>query len=147
METARQAMAVPHHIKSYGLMNAYSGRMQFFSASELVPKKGGVKDFLSSPEKHKIQALTSSEKNQQYFGELFAELEDRFEELKQQLFSRLHETLVDEIELPHGGPLIGDGNKTQCCTCDEPPQGSSLRQATTQKAGQEQGPPSSQACA
>ena len=92
-------MAVPHHIESYGLMNAYSGRMQVFSASRLVLKKGGMKDFLSSPEKHKKQALTSSEKKQQYFGKLFAEIEDRFEELKQQLFSRLRETLVDEIEL------------------------------------------------
>jgi len=119
METARQAMAVPPHIQSYGLLNAYSGRMQVFSASELIPKKGGMKDFLSSPEKHKKQALTSSEKKQQYFSKLFAELEDRFEELKQQLFSRLRETLVDEIELPHEGPLIGDGNKMQCWNCDE----------------------------
>ena len=45
-----------------------------------------------------------------------------FEELKQQLFSRLRETmLVDgEIELPHKGPLIGDGNKMQCWNWDEP---------------------------
>jgi hypothetical protein len=120
METARQAMAVPPYIQSYGLLNAYSGRMQVFSASELIPKKGGMKDFLSSPEKHKKQALTSSEKKQQYFGKLFAELEDRFEELKQQLFSRLRETLVDEIELPHEGPIIGDGNKIQCWNCNEP---------------------------
>ena len=120
METARQAMAVPPHIQSYGLLNAYSGRTQVFSASELIPKKGGMKDFLSSPEKHKKQALTSSEKKQQCFGKLFAELEDRFEELKQQLFSRLRETLVDEIELPHEGPLIGDGSKIQCSNCDEP---------------------------
>ena len=92
----------------------------FFLASELVPKKGGMKGFLSPPEKRTQQALTSSEKKQQYFGKLFAELEDRFKELKQQLFSRLRETLVDEIELPHEGPLIGDGNKMQCWNCDKP---------------------------
>ena len=82
METARQAMAVPHHTESYGFMGAYSGRMQVFSASESVPGKGGMKGFLSSPEKLKKQALTSYEKKQQYFRKLFAELEDRFEELK-----------------------------------------------------------------
>ena len=84
--------------------------MQVFSASESIPGKGGMKGFLSSPEKHKKQALNSSEKKQQYFRKLFAELEDRFEELKQQLFSRLRERRWSmRLIYPMKGHLSGMG--------------------------------------
>ena len=81
MDSTRQAMAVPTHIKSDGLDNAFSGHEQVFSAPKSVPKKGGEKGFHSPPEKRK-NLTTFSEQKQQVIDELVAKFGDWFEETK-----------------------------------------------------------------
>jgi len=112
-------MAVPTHIKSYGLDNAFSGHEQVFSASKSVPKKGGKKDFYSPPEERK-NLTTFSEKKQQVFDELVAEFGDRFEETKQRFLSQLREALVDEHQPPadEDSDSVRDGGKRKCWNCD-----------------------------
>ena len=82
MDSTRQAMAVPTHIKSYGLDNAFSGHEQVFSAPKLVPKKGGKKGFHSPLEKLE-ESLTSFEQKHRILSKLVAEIGERFEELGQ----------------------------------------------------------------
>ena len=121
MDSTRQAMAVPTHIKSYdGLDNAFSGHEQVFSASKSVPKKGGKKDFYSPPEERK-NLTTFSEKKQQVIDGLVAEFGDWFEETKQRFLSQLRVALVDEQPPADedSDPVRGGGQR-KCWNCKEP---------------------------
>ena len=121
MDSTRQAMAVPTHIKSYGLVDAFSGHEQVFSAPKSVPKKGGKKDSRSPPEKPKNGLTTFSKQKKQLFDELIAEFGDRFEETKQRFLSQLREALVDEHEPPadEDSDSVRGGGKRKCWNCDD----------------------------
>ena len=108
MDSTRQAMAVPTHNESYGLVDAFSGHEQVFSAPKSVPKKGGKKGFCSPPEKRKNDLTTFSEQKQQVFDELVAEFGDWFEETKQRFLSRLRDC----------SDSLSDGEKRKCWNCD-----------------------------
>ena len=120
MNSIRQAMAIPTHIKKLWACRRFSGREQFFLAPKLVPKKEGKKDSRSPPEKRKNGLNTISEQKQQVFDELVAKFGDWFEETKQRFLSQLREALVDEHQPPadEDSDSVRDGGKRKCWNCD-----------------------------